>query len=168
LTRQKSSVELNPGEVLGKMFDRFKLSQGFNLKDDDEQDLRIAAFIEILGTARIPVKYWDRLYQKAMVTRGQRRARGEKNPFFITPEELIAEYDSLMREIAQQPINLVCPQTHDNEEDRLVEYMFGGNVPVLLPCHLCRKDAHQQRIAERVHQKKQNTLRIGNGEQIQE
>lgn len=123
--------------------------------------MRATAFIEILGAARIPVKYWERLYRKAMVTRGARRARNEQNPFFITPEELIAENDSLMKELADKPSSAPCPQKHDDEEDRLVEYVLGGTKDgVLLPCHLCRKEAHHKRIAERIHQKRANTLRL--------
>jgi hypothetical protein len=163
LTRQKpSEPELNAWEELGKIFDRFRLSQGWNLKDGEEDhDDRTTAFIEILGAAKIPVRHWEKLYRKAMVTRGMRRARNEQNSFFITPEEFIAEYEGLMKELAEKPQDKPCPQPHDDEEDRLVEYMFaGGTDGTLLPCHLCRKDAYHKRIAERIEQKKANTLRL--------
>lgn len=162
LTRSNNLVEQNPAEIVGKIFDRFRLAQGWKLTDDDtEHDLRVTVWLEILGTAKIQPRFYERLYQKAMVTRGRRKGQGQDVPFFITPEELIAEYDGLLKELAEKPSEpKECSVPHDDEDDRLVEYMLWGETPAMLPCHECRPEAHRQRKSARIEEKRNKTLRL--------
>ncbi len=163
LTQLKPSVEPNAAEIVSKILDRFRLASGFNLKPDEEETkMRVIAWLEILGTAKIPVKYYDRLYQKAMVTRGRRKGQGVQVSYFIAPEDLIAEYDEFLRELADRENEELkqCSQMHDDEEDRLISYFFCNEVEIILPCHECRGEAHRKRIAERLDRKKENRLRL--------
>src|SRR6185369_5562068 len=99
LIRSQNSVRLNAAESVGRIFDKFRMAQGWRSDEDQENhEARILSWIEILGTARIEVRHYEDLYRRAMVNRGLRKATGESLSYWVTPEELIAEHAGLLRD----------------------------------------------------------------------
>ena len=163
MTRLQPSI--NAGQELGKILDRMYLALGVTAKDDVDHKQRLAAYLEILGTARIPVFLWEKLYRRAMVTRAYKRANGDFCSFYLTPEDLISEYPNLQKELGEKKSDDApvadCPQTHDADAlDRLVFYILGGIEEVVLPCHACRPAANEERRKEKAYIKRENVLKL--------
>jgi hypothetical protein len=127
------------------------MAQGWRPDEDQENhEARIISWIEILGTANIPIEHYDGLYRRAMVSRGRKKGEGLSVPYWITPEELIAEHAEFQRDLQAQPRPVEhCSQPHDaDRDDRLNIYAVGGVEEIALPCHECRPEAHRKRVVE--------------------
>ena len=71
-------------------------------------------------------------------------------------EPVVTAQTEPQKETEEKP----CSQPHDDEEDRLVEYLVWGKEAVLLPCPKCRPEAHHKRKEERIDRTKENRLRL--------
>ena len=155
--------------MIGEIIDRFRRGAGWNLQTEttteakrDRQQL-ILVFLEQLGAARVPVEEYERCYRRATVTRARLKAEGKSVPFHITPEELVAEWFILEKEIAAKTADdnekpdleaSVCPDRENHVEGEAVqEYLIWGSFAVMLPCHKCRPKAHSQRQLEAVERR---------------
>lgn len=153
LTPAKPS-ELNAGEILGDIFDRFYQQAGWNVLTDEERDLRIATGLEVLGAADVPPKYYDELYRRAMATRAKRKSEGE-TVFTLSAEDLAVEWHGLKNELATGTKPDLSPATCPNRAwhiggEPVCEYGPPG-AATKLPCHVCRPTAFSQRSAETIY-----------------
>lgn len=172
--------KLNAAEELGKIFDRFRRQTDWRLEGEETVEAKkdrgqfIAAALEVLGAARVPVESYERLYRRAMVSRARRRAEGKSVNFKLSGEDLATEWFVLQKEIAEAPPAPVaempedeCPNRHQHiGSEAIVEYLFAGKKEVVLPCHACRPKAFTLRNAEFVenHNNSFANRRLGTGE----
>lgn len=159
MTRSRPSGSAIDAEAaVGRILNKFRIAQGWNAESPEDHALRVAAWLEILGIAEIPVEQYDDLYRRAMATRMRREAAGEKL-FALTPGELVAEYrakaarDAARAAEQDRPDAVdVCPDRHDHRspDEALRDYGFPGGPEEWLPCHVCRPKAFGRRRADTI------------------
>lgn len=152
---QPSGSATDAETVVGRILNRYRISQGWGAEPPEDHALRVASWLEILGIAEVPVEEYENCYRRAMATRMQREAAGDKL-FALTPGELVAEYRALqIRRAAasgkDRPDAVsICPDRHEHKspDEALRDYGFPGLDPEWLPCHACRPSAFERRRAE--------------------
>lgn len=143
--------QINAGEEIGKILERFRLSQGWKAEEDEDHELRMTAFLEILGAARIPVNLYDRLYRRVMVTRAKKKASGESVSYYIAPEEMVAEYFTLQNELKKQSESEQSAPQCSNDRNHIddkgntkIISLFDLDRDEIAPCFFCRYDDYKK------------------------
>lgn len=151
LTRSQSSQSTEAAaDVVGRILNRFRMAQGWAAEDPENHKLRVAAWLEVLGVARVPVERYDELYRRALDTRTRKQAQGLE-VFYVRPDDLVVEWLALREAQLKPSIGPEnCPERADHlsEAEALRDYGFPGEVEEWLPCHLCRPEAYRRRVAE--------------------
>jgi len=78
-------------ETLGQILDRYRISKGWQPLSDDDHDLMVAAWLEVLSVAGVPVEQFDACYRAARQTQIEARAKGgDAGP--LGADDLAAEW----------------------------------------------------------------------------
>ena len=125
--------------------------------------MRVAAWLEVLGVAKVPAHLYDTLYRRALNSREITRRNGGE-VLALRADDLVDEYRMMQQEeqerhrrakAAGYPAEQ-CPERDDHKspDEALRDYGLPGHDAEWLPCHVCRPAAFQQRRIESAERRK--------------
>jgi ribosomal protein L44E len=95
-TRGQGMSLRTAAETLGQILDRYRASKNWQAQSDADHNLTVAAWLEILDIAGVPVRHYESCYKAARQTQIECQAAGESvGP--LGADELAAEWIKIRR-----------------------------------------------------------------------
>ena len=85
----------NQAKKIGDIIARWRLSNGWQLLNADDQTITVAGWFQVLELQGVPEEAYDACYQSAIITRGIKRAQGQDVPFTLSAEAVASEWPRL-------------------------------------------------------------------------
>lgn len=139
------------------MLDRFSFEQGWNIKRVSEEEKaehtnRVAFWMQILASEKIPVAEFDEIYTRCISNRARAKAVGQSVAVKLNPEDFLVAWFQIKTEREKTRTPKVsdyipnCPYNHRDPKTAQMAQVNPHNFKedVVFPCAYCRPNDYEE------------------------